>query len=93
MLQDYLKYCGEKVIIDEVQHLPDLLTYIHLSGSCQSSQFNHWTESVKAYYTLVQHRYNGGNSLIWLDKIGYAEEKTKSPSHKNLRVPGADLGE
>lgn len=39
-------------------------------------EFNHWTESVKAYYTLVQHRYKGGNYLLWLDKIGYAEEKT-----------------
>ncbi|MBD5316887.1 MAG: N-acetylmuramoyl-L-alanine amidase [Bacteroides sp.] len=39
-------------------------------------EFNHWTESVKAYYTKVQYRYNGGNYLLWLDKIGYAEEKT-----------------
>ena len=39
-------------------------------------EFNHWTESVKAYYDLVQHRYNGGNYLLWLDKIGYAEDKT-----------------
>lgn len=39
-------------------------------------EFNHWTESVKAYYDLVQHRYTGGNYLLWLDKIGYAEEKT-----------------
>ncbi|MDE6089980.1 MAG: glucosaminidase domain-containing protein [Duncaniella sp.] len=39
-------------------------------------EFNHWTESVKAYYDLVQHRYKGGNYLLWLDKIGYAEEKT-----------------
>lgn len=39
-------------------------------------EFNHWTESVKAYYTKVQYRYKGGNYLLWLDKIGYAEEKT-----------------
>ena len=39
-------------------------------------EFNNWTESVKAYYTLVQHRYKGGNYLLWLDKIGYAEDKT-----------------
>lgn len=36
-------------------------------------EFNHWTESVKAYYTKVQYRYKGGNYLLWLDKIGYAE--------------------
>lgn len=38
-------------------------------------EFNHWTESVKAYYTKVQYRYKGGNYLLWLKKIGYAEEK------------------
>ncbi|MDE6551914.1 MAG: glucosaminidase domain-containing protein [Muribaculaceae bacterium] len=39
-------------------------------------EFAHWTESVKAYYTKVQYRFKGGNYLLWLDKIGYAEEKT-----------------
>lgn len=39
-------------------------------------EFNHWTESVKAYYTKVQYRYKGGNYLLWLEKIGYAEDKT-----------------
>ena len=39
-------------------------------------EFNHWTESVKAYYDKVQYRYKGGNYLLWLDKIGYAEDKT-----------------
>ena len=37
-------------------------------------EFNHWTESVKAYYTKVQYRYKGGNYLLWLKKIGYAED-------------------
>ena len=37
-------------------------------------EFNHWTESVKAYYTKVQFRYKGGNYLLWLKKIGYAED-------------------
>lgn len=36
-------------------------------------EFNHWTESVKAYYTKVQYKYKGGNYLLWLDEIGYAE--------------------
>lgn len=35
-------------------------------------EFDHWTESVKAYYTKVQYRYKGGNYLLWLDEIGYA---------------------
>lgn len=38
-------------------------------------EFNHWTESVKAYYTKVQYRYKGGNYLLWLRNIGYAEDK------------------
>ena len=38
-------------------------------------EFNHWTESVRAYYTKVQYKYKGGNYLLWLDEIGYAEDQ------------------
>ena len=38
-------------------------------------EFNHWTESVKAYYDKVQYRYKGGNYLLWLRDIGYAEDR------------------
>lgn len=37
-------------------------------------EFNHWTESVRAYYTKVQYKYKGGNYLLWLQNIGYAED-------------------
>lgn len=37
-------------------------------------EFGHWTESVKAYYDMVQYRYKGGNYLLWLRDIGYAED-------------------
>lgn len=37
-------------------------------------EFGHWTESVLAYYTKVQYRYKGGNYLLWLRNIGYAED-------------------
>ena len=37
-------------------------------------EFNHWRESVRAYYTKVQYKYKGGNYLLWLDEIGYAED-------------------
>lgn len=37
-------------------------------------EFGHWTESVRAYYTKVQYRYKGGNYLLWLKNIGYAED-------------------
>lgn len=39
-------------------------------------EFNHWTESVRAYYTKVQYRYKDKdeNYLLWLDRIGYAED-------------------
>ncbi len=38
-------------------------------------EFNHWTESVRAYYTKVQYKYKSGNYLLWLDEIGYAEDQ------------------
>lgn len=38
-------------------------------------EFGHWTESVRAYYTKVQYRYKGGNYLLWLREIGYAEDE------------------
>lgn len=37
-------------------------------------EFGHWTESVRAYYTKVQYKYKGGNYLLWLRDIGYAED-------------------
>lgn len=37
-------------------------------------EFSHWTESVRAYYTKIQYRYKGGNYLLWLKDIGYAED-------------------
>ena len=37
-------------------------------------EFNHWTESVRAYYTKVQYKYKGGNYLLWLRDVGYAED-------------------
>ena len=37
-------------------------------------EFNHWTESVRAYYTKVQYKYKGGNYLLWLEEIGYSED-------------------
>lgn len=40
----------------------------------QYYEFDHWTESVRAYYTKVQYRYKGGNYLLWLRDIGYAED-------------------
>lgn len=46
-------------------------------------EFNHWTESVKAYYTKVQYRYSQKNMkikpdvdyLLWLRDLPYAEDK------------------
>lgn len=37
-------------------------------------EFDHWTESVRAYLTKVQYKYKGGNYLLWLRDIGYAED-------------------
>lgn len=40
----------------------------------QYYEFRHWKESVKAYKTKVQYKYKGGNYLLWLRDIGYAED-------------------
>lgn len=45
-------------------------------------EFNHWTESVRAYYTKVQYQYSQKKQinssdvdyLKWLQQIGYAED-------------------
>lgn len=55
------------------------LHYNNLFGLYNSKKrdyysFNHWTESVKAYYDLVQYRYKEGDYYEWLSKIGYAED-------------------
>ena len=39
-------------------------------------KFDHWEESVKAYRDYVQYKYKGGNYFQFLDRIGYAEDKT-----------------
>ena len=46
--------------------------------------FNHWTESVRAYYTKVQYKYKSGNYLLWLDEIGYAEDPKYIIAVENL---------
>ena len=45
-------------------------------------EFDHWTESVRAYYTKVQYRYKreDGNYLLWLRNIGYAEAPDYIPA-------------
>ncbi len=49
-------------------------------------EFNHWTESVRAYYTKVQYKYKGGNYLLWLDEIGYAENPRYADSIINILI-------
>lgn len=39
-------------------------------------EFDRWQDSVKAYYTKVQYKYKGGNYLLWLDRLPYAEANT-----------------
>ena len=54
--------------------IPNLYKEIIITGKYY--EFNHWTESVRAYYTKVQYKYKGGNYLLWLDEIGYAEDSS-----------------
>ncbi len=45
-------------------------------------EFDHWAESIHAYYTKVQYKYKreDGNYLLWLKKIGYAEAPDYIPA-------------
>ena len=45
-------------------------------------EFDHWSESVRAYYTKVQYKYKceDGNYLLWLKRIGYAEAPDYVPT-------------
>lgn len=47
--------------------------------------FDHWTESVKAYYDLVQYRYKEGDYYEWLNKIGYAEDPNYIAKVKSIQ--------
>lgn len=47
--------------------------------------FNHWTESVKAYYDLVQYRYKDGDYYTWLLRIGYAEDPNYIAKVKSVK--------
>lgn len=47
-------------------------------------EFDRWQDSVKAYYTKVQYKYKGGNYLLWLDRLPYAESTTYILSLINL---------
>ena len=37
--------------------------------------FDHWTSSVKGYKNMIEYKYKGGNYYVFLQKIGYAEDK------------------
>lgn len=37
-------------------------------------RYKRWEDSVVAYRDLVQYKYKGGNYLVFLKRIGYAEE-------------------
>ncbi len=39
-------------------------------------RFEKWEDSVAAYRDYVQYKYKGGNYFDFLNRIGYAEDKT-----------------
>ena len=39
-------------------------------------KFDRWEDSVKAYRDYVQYKYKGGDYLQFLNRIGYAEDKS-----------------
>lgn len=48
-------------------------------------EFNHWSESVKAYHNLIQYRYTEGDYFKWLEKIGYAEDTLYVSKVKSIK--------
>lgn len=48
-------------------------------------EFDHWSESVKAYYDLIQYRYTEGDYFKWLEKIGYAEDTLYVSKVKSIK--------
>ena len=46
--------------------------------------YSHWSESVKAYKKLIQSKYKGGNYYSFLDRIGYAGDKSYTTKLKGL---------
>lgn len=37
-------------------------------------KFNHWTDAILAYQTMIEYKYKGGNYYSFLDSIGYAAD-------------------
>lgn len=48
-------------------------------------EFDHWSESVKAYHNLIQYRYTEGDYFKWLEKIGYAEDTLYVSKVKSIK--------
>lgn len=38
-------------------------------------KFNHWTDAILAYQTMIEYKYEGGNYYSFLDSIGYAADQ------------------
>ena len=38
-------------------------------------KFNHWTDAILAYQTMIEYKYEGGNYYSFLDSIGYAVDQ------------------
>lgn len=38
-------------------------------------KFNHWTDAILAYQTMIEYKYEGGDYYSFLDSIGYATDQ------------------
>lgn len=38
-------------------------------------KFNHWTDAILAYQTMIEYKYKGGDYYLFLDSIGYAADQ------------------
>lgn len=66
------------------------LKYNNLFGLYNSKtksyyKFSHWTESVKAYVSMIQYKYEEGDYYAFLEKIGYAQDADYVKKLKNIK--------
>lgn len=64
---------------------------LYNSSKNEYFSFNHWSESVEAYKTMVQYKYKEGDYYHWLDSIGYATDTHYINKLKTLNKNGKKI--
>ena len=75
-LQDRIAYVRDGIKPQQELNIRNLVDEMDRCGITDGSyyEFDRWEESVKAYKDYVQYKYKGGDYLLFLKRIGYAED-------------------